>query len=257
MTYALKPHRKVAQAARLILEGAPYAPLPLPQQTKARVQNAVAGLIQFDRHMPPELQEQWQLHLVRNPARDEPDDGILRRSNGKESDQKLMLHVRQDLVRRFTEHGVLLHQPWYAWIRDAVVLRNSLCGVMLKLARAIDAECPELRTHERMREAANSTNTAVLRINLYDEGAHGYAKPHVDRNAFTISAGQSSPDLYFVDNGKERLCDPLPKGSGIVFPAAVFERVSNGRVKASVHGTRKPQAQTRRWSVVFFATMTT
>lgn len=250
MTLTAEPtERTFTQAALDVLSGKPYSIIPLGPNTESYMQVVAHGMSLFDTRVPRDEQARWAIKVPRDPDHDEYDDGVIRKSNDKPSDQKLVLHARPELPHLLQKNGVTLTEDLCAWIGAAILLRNSIHETFVQFAHAIDEVCSGHCLVERIFETEAGTLTSLARANLYESNGRGYAREHTDRNGATITIGESSPGLYFIGHPDP---PPLPPNHGMVFPGQLMERITRGEVKATWHGARTRRACGPSWSQVFF-----
>lgn len=246
---------RMRRAIEALLKGACAVEIPVGNVFATQVRYAALTFIEELKRMSTEEQTRWEINVPRDPSDPTADDGIIRRENGRASDQKVFLHVRPDLPALLTQRGIVLREPTSSWLSGVIRLRNYYTTASLLFASALDEVAPGFYARERVEEAEQGPNTGVLRVLVYHPGSRGYAKVHKDRNAFSLHAGASAPGLYFLDGDKKRIYEEPGSGKALAFPGNQLETVSAGRVRASAHGTFPPVNSLSRWAVVYFAKM--
>lgn len=243
----------VDDVARAFLEGNVPSVLHVPGAHTSLVHYAATGFVDWLARVPLAEQKRWTLHVPRNPEMDEPDDGVIWRTDERSTDQKVFLHVREDLMELLlTKNDVEVGEPWRSWLLACDQLREACLSTAYRLASALDHEAPELHVVDRLRAAETGPCSSLLRVLQYENGESGFAKPHVDRNGFSFALGASDNGLFFPREGERFHPETAISEHSLVFPGAQLATASGGRIQACVHGSDPVKGSHKRWAVVCF-----
>ncbi|MDO8408414.1 MAG: 2OG-Fe(II) oxygenase family protein [bacterium] len=220
---------------------------------RADIATVQRGLSRFDSEEPPTIQRTWEVHVPRDPAYDEPDDGVIRKVGRDGQDRKLFLHYRHNLSGLLTSKGIRLKLWQCTWLAACSRIWTACATATDELAREMDEARPDFRFAERVAEYRDQH---VLRVVRYDPRPNGLANEHSDRSAVTFRIVESHAGFYAKD-GWGRIYLPTPATPEVdCFAGDQLEHITKGGIRRVWHGADDTTGGTAtRFAVVFFGKM--
>jgi isopenicillin N synthase-like dioxygenase len=238
-----------ANAAMGMIQNEGPVTMEVPGLFKSDIDAARQGLERFDRELSRAEQARWQLHLLRDPKYDEPDDGAIRKE--PPADWKLFFHYRRDLAEQLKVHGIELNQWQQDWFESMHDIWHKCTTALDDYALELDRLCPGYHFSER--HAHQGTNLNVLRILRYVPHAGILAKEHTDRAGITFHIAESEPGLRSLKGRKVREERTPETPNVLVFAGDQLDAITRGEIQHCWHTVEDTTDGTaERFAMVFF-----